>query len=496
MLQPVDRLGATNPQEQGDRWTTPLLLVLSLITLVRLIALGFSQTDLYFDEAQYWSWAQDPSFGYFSKPPLIAWIIWATTSVCGDGEACVRISVPFFHAGSAIFLFLAGRALYDSRTGFWSAVIFATLPGISFSANIVSTDVPLLFCWSAALYFGVKLQAERRWRWALLLGLAIGLGALAKYAMLYFYLCAGIWLAVSPAGRWLLRDMKGLALLALPVLILVPNLIWNLDNGLVTFAHTADNAKLGGSLFHPGNMLEFLIAQLGVFGPFVFPMLIVIAVRTVRRGGSPEDRYLLAFSLPVLILVTVIAFLSRAHANWAAATYPAATILVTAMMLRLQRDTIFAATVAVNVVSLIVLAVAPAFADRLTLPGGGDPFARTMGWRQTAEVVRGALKDGDYGAIVTDDRAITAELLYYLRDSGVPILAWPNDGQPRDHYQLTRPFTKGTEAPVLLVTLREPRNRITRHFSTVEPVGVEKIAAGPKTSRTVILTSITGFKGG
>ncbi|MFD0986210.1 ArnT family glycosyltransferase [Methyloligella solikamskensis] len=478
-----------------DRWFIQLIVFLAVITLLRFVALSLSKTDLFFDEAQYWSWAQDLSFGYFSKPPLIAWVIWATTSVCGDGEACVRASVPLFHAGSAIFLFLAGRDLFDARVGFWSAVIFATLPGISFSANIVSTDVPLLFFWSAALYFAVKLQAERSWRWAILLGVAIGLGALAKYAMLYFYLCAAVWFVVSPAGRWLLRDWKGLALLALPLALLTPNLIWNVNNGLVTFAHTADNAKLGGPLVHPGNMLEFLIAQLGVFGPFVFPMLLVIAIRTLRRGGTEEDRYLLAFSVPVLVLVTVIAFLSRAHANWAATTYPAATILVTATMLRLKRDTIFSATVGINIVVLLLLAVAPAIADRLTLPAGGDPFARTMGWRETAHAVREAVEDGQYSAILTDDRAMTAELLYYLRDSGIPIRAWPSDGPPRDHYELTRPFTGGTKEPVLLVTLREPRNRITRHFSTAEPIGVEKIDAGPKTTRTVILTSMSGFKG-
>lgn len=479
-----------------DRWTIRLVVFLAIITLLRLIALSFSETDLFFDEAQYWSWAQDPAFGYFSKPPLVAWIIWGTTSICGDGEACVRASAPFFHAGAAVFLFLAGRALFDARTGFWTAVIFATLPGISFSANIISTDVPLLFCWSAALFFLVKLQEERYWQWAILLGIAIGLGALAKYAMLYFYLCAAVWLVVSRAGRWLLQDWKGLALVAIPLALLAPNLIWNIENGLVTFAHTADNAKLGGSLVHPGKMLEFLIAQLGVFGPFVFPMLLVIGIRTIRRGGPEGDRFLLAFSLPVLVLVTVIAFMSRAHANWAAATYPAATILVTATMLRLKRDTIFAATIGINMICLAVLAVAPVFADRLTLPGGGDPFARTMGWRETAAIVRDAVEDGQYGAILTDDRALTAELLYYLRDTNTPILRWPAGGPPRDHYQLTRPFNGDVEDPVLLVTLRNPPVAMLRRFSTAERLSVTKIDAGPKTRRTVILTSTSGFKGG
>ena len=42
---------------------------------LRLFALYFAKTDLFFDEAQYWLWSRDLAFGYFSKPPLIAWLI-------------------------------------------------------------------------------------------------------------------------------------------------------------------------------------------------------------------------------------------------------------------------------------------------------------------------------------------------------------------------------------------------------------------------------------
>ncbi|KPF84373.1 hypothetical protein IP78_00970, partial [Brevundimonas sp. AAP58] len=61
-----------------------------VLTLVRLIGLQLSVTDLYADEAQYWVWAQSPAWGYFSKPPLVAWLIAAAEPICGSGPACVR----------------------------------------------------------------------------------------------------------------------------------------------------------------------------------------------------------------------------------------------------------------------------------------------------------------------------------------------------------------------------------------------------------------------
>ena len=64
--------------------------VLIALTAWRLVALELSPLTLMFDEAQYWTWAKAPAFGYFSKPPMVAWLIAFTTSLCGDGEACVR----------------------------------------------------------------------------------------------------------------------------------------------------------------------------------------------------------------------------------------------------------------------------------------------------------------------------------------------------------------------------------------------------------------------
>ena len=67
-----------------------LLLFLLGITAYRAWVVATNGLNLYVDEAQYWYWAQHLAWGYYSKPPVIAAIIAGTTSVCGDGELCVR----------------------------------------------------------------------------------------------------------------------------------------------------------------------------------------------------------------------------------------------------------------------------------------------------------------------------------------------------------------------------------------------------------------------
>ena len=74
------------PVESADaRWIWVLVIGLAVLLCFRLLALAANGTDLFFDEAQYWSWGQDPAFGYYSKPPLIGWIIGAAGASCGNG---------------------------------------------------------------------------------------------------------------------------------------------------------------------------------------------------------------------------------------------------------------------------------------------------------------------------------------------------------------------------------------------------------------------------
>jgi hypothetical protein len=128
-----------------------MLAIVVAVTAWRLLALIWTGHDLQPDEAQYWLWAQEPAFGYFSKPPMVAWLIGATTAACGDGEACVRLGSPLLHGMAALAIWRLGQEIGGPRLGLWSGTLYLTLPGIGFSSLLVSTDVPLLLCWCVAL---------------------------------------------------------------------------------------------------------------------------------------------------------------------------------------------------------------------------------------------------------------------------------------------------------------------------------------------------------
>ncbi len=483
----------------GARWTGMFAGLLAAVLVLRLVALALNGTDLFFDEAQYWSWSLEPAFGYYSKPPLVAWLIGLATSVCGPSELCVRLPSPVVHTGTAVAVFLLGRRLYDARTGAIAGLAFATLPGVSLSAGIISTDVPLLFCWAVALLALADMLESRAWWPALLLGLAFGLGLNAKYAMAWFIVCLGVYLWAAPARRALLKDARVYLALTIGLLLLAPNLIWNASHGFATFSHTADNAKWTGPLVNPLRALEFLGAQFGVFGPILFAGLIVIAVRAWRHGVPESDRLLLAFALPVLVVITLQALLSRAHANWAAVSYVAGTVLVTSTLVRDLSWRWLAASFVINGTAAVLIVAGTSLAGRAALPFGTDPFARTLGWRELAEAVRGELvaarqSGRPFGAVLSDERSVTAELLYYMRGEETPVLAWRAGTRPQDHYELTRPFTGEAREPVLLVALGRDAGAIKSAFASAVEIGRRELPAGPRQHRRVTFHALSGYK--
>ena len=96
--------------------------------------------------------------------------------------------------------------------------------------------------------------------------------------------------------------------------------------------------------------------------------------------------------------------------------------------------------------------------------------------------------------MLTDERALTAELLYYMRDEPTPVLAW-RAGAPHDHFELTRPFTAATTGRVLLVAMRRDTSPITDRFRHARQLAVKELPAGRNATRSYSFTAVEGYAG-
>jgi len=208
----------------SESYHSQIILLIFGLLLIRLVSLFLSPYNLHGDEAQYWAWSKDLDWGYFTKPPGIAAVIGATTSIFGDAEWAVRLGSPLLHSATGYVIYRTGRYLFSGATGFWAAALYILMPAVWMSSAIISTDVPLLFCYAVALNGWAHLRSTPSLLRAGQTGLAIGLGVLCKYAMLFF-LPALILIALidRPTRKAFLSIYGGIILLLL-IACVTPNL--------------------------------------------------------------------------------------------------------------------------------------------------------------------------------------------------------------------------------------------------------------------------------
>lgn len=479
--------------------------VIIVLVLVRLIAVIATPLEIGPDESQYWRWSRVLDFGYYSKPPLMAWLIAISTGAFGSTEWAIRFFSPVLHGVAAFFLFLLGRRMFDAPTGGWAAALYALMPGVWLSSTIMSTDAVLLPMWAAALYFLWRMRDTPKLAWGLGAGVFIGLAMLAKYAALYILGGAVLAALFDRDMRKALLSLSGLAMIAAAAVVLAPNLIWNASHGFETVAHTADNANVSEAGFHPLNVFSFIGDQMAVFGPI--SVLVLLAGFALIAGRDAEKRtrdiWLLCFILPPLLIILAQEVMSRAHANWAATAYPAASVLLASWMTRgfLKSGKPTAgpavkASVALNLavgLLFLVVWVAPNLGDQW---GAANAYKRVRGWEATTDGLSRKADEVGATAIMLDEREVWHGLDYYGRNNPnmAPVRAWQRGATPKSHAEEAGAMQPGDDGRVLIAVIHsEFEKMIAADFDKIEPAGKLTVPLGPKKTRELDLFIGSGY---
>ncbi len=444
------------PKSATHRTFDPLAIglgVIAIVTLYRAVLLWFSTADLFMDESQYWLWGQELDWGYYSKPPLIGWVLRGFNEAFGsDAIEIIRLPMVVFHGFTAIILTFAARQVTDPLAAAVCGVVYVTCPFTAAGAFLISTDTILAPFFAFGLLAYLKLTQRSSVGWAVALGISVGLGMMAKYAAIYFLIGAALGMLFVPAARLRLRDV--IVALCAFLLVLSPNIIWNLQNDLTTLSHTADNvdwindpnSKLSLNFDELGS---FLGAQFLVFGPVFFGGYLWAIWRAFRKPDW-QPRWLVWMSLPILLIVGGQALLNKAFANWAVMTYLAA-ILLTIPVLWHRARVAFWIGLALNVA---ITAFVPAAFTQATgwTYGENDRLLmrRFVGRTEMSERIMARARVEALPAILASDRNILADLFYHAKGTELKIFAIPSDGAPSHYYAQEHSFD-GQSPEVLVV---------------------------------------------
>ena len=435
------------------------------ITIMRLYAVFVSPLDLSVDEAQYWLWSLTPEAGYFTKPPMIAWVISIGTSLAGSGEAGIRLMAPVFHGITALILWKLADELYHPMAGRLAALGWVTLPAVGLASVVISSDTPLLLFTSAMMLALSPLAMGRSLSLTTysLAGIMLGLGFLSKYAAIYSLISLGIsigiiWL-MNRQFRQLMRLRDWGVFLLSALIVISPNLIWNWQNGFATISHLEHNANIRDASISIISGLHFLVSQAAVTGP-VLLLAVVMAISTSVKHKA----FLLAFMAPPLIVITIQAMISEANANWAILAWPPAIILVSGWLCdgasRLKRPWWLGFIGASNtgVIGLVWLMCITGSMGILT--PSSDPLRHLRGWDIHHADISEFISPHPGATIITDRRVTTALLTHRFRDTDIRIRIFDSDSTPSNHYEAYFSFLpSANDQPVFLVTeSRQPLN--------------------------------------
>jgi len=389
-----------------------LFVLCFVFLIIKFISIYSTNFDLFGDEAQYWLWSKNLDFGYFSKPPLLSGIIALVCSVFGNSFFVIKMIAVLMYCVNSYVVFLISKKLYKNLDlALLTATSFFLMPAVSVSSFLVSTDIVLVLFWSLALLQTLIIKERPSILNFILLGVFVGLAFLAKYAAIYFIVSMLLLLFEKKMRNIFFKNkLFSLCFILTLAIIIMPNIIWNINNNWITFEHIADNAGLDRSGLHFVESLRFVGSQIIMVGPLIFLFFIFGFVKNFINDFN--TRFLLIFSLPAFVIVLIESFLVRANANWAAVSLISFLILFVHIIFKYNKKLI----IINNIVNFVF---GLCFFFLIGISASYGPFKKISGISSFANSLVTHNNLEQINNLVISDRMLFSNLSYFFYNSEI-----------------------------------------------------------------------------
>jgi hypothetical protein len=275
-----------------------------LINLVQAIFTG-----LHFDEAYYWMYSRNLDWGFLDHPPMAALFIRLGSSII-PGEIGVRLVIILF---STATLALILNLLKEEEDFFFLVLFVFSFPLMHthISGFLAISDIPLLFFTMLFLILYKKFTEFPSLKLSLLMALALSAMIYSKY---HAFMVIGLTVL---SNLKLLRNKYFWVTAVISLILLMPHIIWQMENEFITFRyHLVERTKpFRLQYVHPN-----LINQLLMAGPFTG--LLVFWKLGKFKMKTDFDKTLIYNIVGFYILFFVLSFKNRIEAHWASSIIP------------------------------------------------------------------------------------------------------------------------------------------------------------------------------
>ena len=318
-------------RERSQRlWRWGFWSLLSLTALARLALAG--TVGLGVDESHYVLYGRRPDWGYVDHPPIVAWMTYLGTLIC-KSLFFYRLGPILCNLFSIVLLRRLALRLWGSEMiAFGALAVLLLLPYQHLLTTALLPDAGLNLFWCATLLSFRHSIGSGRWRSWLATGVFLGGALLSKYHAALLPLCLGGYLLTAAKHRrWLKKPQPYAAALA-ALAVFSPNLIWNAQNGWISYRYQLGRAGSGG--FELGDALTAIGGQFAAWSPLIFALLIASFVTVLRKSSkSDSECFALWISLPVFAFFIFIGFFGKVLPHWTSPGWWGGSLLLAAVTL-------------------------------------------------------------------------------------------------------------------------------------------------------------------
>lgn len=403
-----------------------LLTLFAALFLLRSGFLLVNGLGLIGDESYYWDWSRHPDWCYFSKPPMVAWLIGGSTWLIGDSEFAVRLPTVVLGSIFLWYFHATAQAYYGRRAAAFALVLILATPSNAIANLVMSIDPPLYCFWMMSLFYLRRALFDQQTSAWFLAGCASAAALLSKQVAVALPLMLLLFILLDPRRYvWLKREFL---FYLLPIMLaMIPIIVWNQQHDWVMFGHSKghfinQSAKtVVGGLKYTG---EFFLYQMLLNSPLIFGLTLILSIKNVLgfKVLSAEKQFLVLMGPAILLAVVLLSFLQKVQGNWPLQFYFTALILLSGDWLagHWKKTLKFGLIIGYGLVILTYLL--PALLQIFPIKNPKlDPMKRFKYWHELAENVQierqRVLPVPENSFLLTlGHRNMASELAFYLPD--------------------------------------------------------------------------------
>jgi len=325
-------------------------LVLLFYSIFNVIANQF--INFYSDETYYWLWSKKLGLSYFDHPPMVAYMIKMTT-LFSDDPMFVRLSAALLVSGTAYFLYMLAKKIFDERAAIYTFYIFLSSIVILVASTLITPDIPLMFFWVLTLYAAYIYLEENNKKYALIAGASAGAMLLSKYTGILPLFTIFVYILIYK--RSVFSDKYLYYAVALAILVFSPVLIWNYQHDFISFLFQLQHGvETKEKVFLVKPFFNYLGTQLVLFHPLYLLPLFYFIIRDKERFERKKVYLLLPFLFVFFFFLYNAAF-KEANAQWAAGAYLSAAVLLGYYFSKYEMKKLFVTAVSFSAILLLLL---------------------------------------------------------------------------------------------------------------------------------------------